>query len=651
MHELRPFALRARLAACAALFIASTPQAADPLPTESFFRPADNQMVRVSPTGRYLALTAPAAEGSRLAIIDMASMKVTAVFSVMRQHHVDEFFWVDAERVVFNTYKKLGSVDFPIRHDEWFAGNADQSKYFSIGDIGQVIGRDRDNPGRVIVVAGEVYSLDTYEDDHPRRFREVSRLNAGTRAGLFLLDSTYRARVAEVIIESVLRDISIRVRERDKAAWREVRTVPDPTRQVFDPLAMAPDDERVYVASNDGATTVGMTLWDPRSGKSELVFRHPDVDIAGLVHSADGRTPIGVEYVDDRQRTHFFDKKHPDGQLYREIAALYPEQQVSFTSFSDDRQQAVVLTWSDVDPGSFHLLDVKAGTVKPLVARMPWIDPRQMAPMRPITLKARDGTPLHGYLTVPRDTGKARLPTIVLVHGGPHARDDWGFDPEVQFLANRGYAVLQVNFRGSSGYGKAFERASELRWGLEPQDDVTDATRWAVAQGIADPDRICIYGASYGASYGAYSALMGVIREPALYRCAAGNAGVYDLSLLKYDGDTAEDTLWGWGTEYLQRELGKDKQTARDRSPVNLAKQVRVPVFLAHGGKDRRAPVRQFHKMKDALEDAGATVDTALFDNEGHGFSDPKNQVQYYDKLAEFFARHTAPRTSGSGGD
>ena len=269
-----------------------------------------------------------------------------------------------------------------------------------------------------------------------------------------------------------------------------------------------------------------------------------------------------------------------------------------------------------------------------------------MAEMRPVTLKARDGLPLHGYLTVPKGSDGKGLPLVVMPHGGPYGiADVWGFDAQVQMLAAAGYGVLQVNFRGSAFRGRDFAAAGARQWGRAMQDDITDATRWAVQQGIADAERICIFGGSYGG----YAALMGVAREPTLYQCAVGYIGVYDLPLMYGQGDVRDERT---GMAFLRDWVG-----ARDGlasvSPVHLADRIQVPVFLAAGGEDERAPIEHSRRMERALRQAGVPVETLYYDTEGHGFYVDAHRVEFNERLLAFLSRHigagagvTSPRAS-----
>lgn len=288
-------------------------------------------------------------------------------------------------------------------------------------------------------------------------------------------------------------------------------------------------------------------------------------------------------------------------------------------------------------PGDVYLFDYKAKRADFLMAYNADIDPLQMAARKPVSLEARDGITLHGYLTLPNGSDGKNLPLVVNPHGGPIGiYDSWLFDADAQLLASRGYAVLQVNFRGSGNHGRDFVIAGHRQWGRAMQDDLTDATRWAIAQGVADPKRICVYGSSYGA----YAALMGAVREPDLYRCAVGNVGVYDLEQVYKEDTRTHDTT----EEYLNRTMGSEGLVAV--SPNRLADKIRIPVLLAAGDMDETAPPSHTKKMQAALERAGRPVEAKIYRGEGHGYYEPENRMDFYTRLLNFLDQNIGARAA-----
>ncbi|HVJ61742.1 MAG TPA: alpha/beta fold hydrolase, partial [Tahibacter sp.] len=291
----------------------------------------------------------------------------------------------------------------------------------------------------------------------------------------------------------------------------------------------------------------------------------------------------------------------------------------------------IVRVASDINPAEFFLVDSKAKKMQPVLKSAPWIDREKMASKEPVALKSRDGLPLHGYLTKPLGKeAEKNLPLVVLVHGGPYGiRDNWEYDSEVQLLASRGYAVLQVNFRGSGGYGASFEASGYREWGGKMQDDVTDATKWAIAEGAADPKRICIFGGSYGG----YAALNGAVREPDLYRCAVGYVGVYNLSLMFSRGDIQQSL---YGENYLKTVLGEDSTVLAQRSPVNYVDKIKAKIMIIAGGMDKRVPPVHSQDLHIALEKKGIAHEWLYQRTEGHGYYDVKNREDMYTKLLAF---------------
>jgi dipeptidyl aminopeptidase/acylaminoacyl peptidase len=296
----------------------------------------------------------------------------------------------------------------------------------------------------------------------------------------------------------------------------------------------------------------------------------------------------------------------------------------------------VVQVRSDTNPGEWYLFEREDGNLQPLFRRAEGIDPSRLATMEPLRFNTRDDLTVYGYLTSPPGRETARnLPVVVLVHGGPYfVRDRWQYDPTAQLLASRGYAVLQVNFRGSEGYGAAFEVAGYREWGGRMQDDLTDATRWLIARGIADPRRICILGTSYGG----YAALMGAVREPDLYRCAIGHSGAYDLRLLFREGPLGESPF---GRNFLKRVLGEDEDELARRSPITGLDAIKARLMLIAGGQDRTVPPLHSQNLHAALDQRGIAHEWLFRPSEGHGFYGEENRADLYRRLIEFLDAST----------
>ncbi len=357
------------------------------------------------------------------------------------------------------------------------------------------------------------------------------------------------------------------------------------------------------------------------SGAIDKLSLADDTEVVNAVMDLRNERVIGYKTYTDKPARAWIEKDDPSARFYRALERAFPGQTLVITSVTSDGALAVAFVQSDVNPGDFYVLDTQALKADFIRASRAWIDPRTMRPREPITLQARDGLQLHGYVT--RPAGPPPHPMVVLPHGGPHeARDWWEFDDEAQLLANRGYAVLQVNYRGSAGFGIDFKSSGYKEWGARMQDDLTDATRWAIENKIAAPDRICIYGSNYGG----YAALMGVAREPGLYRCAISFAGNYDLEVLQSSRRLQSNRN---GRTYIEETLGDDPAQLRARSPVHLATSIQAPVLLIHGTEDFRADINQAQAMRTALERAGKRFEWLALKREGDWIYDEKTRRKH----------------------
>jgi len=433
--------------------------------------------------------------------------------------------------------------------------------------------------------------------------------------------------------------LALRYRDSEDATWQPAY----PLQQgASDFQGFDQDGRHLWVLAPHGDRTALFRL-DPMAGDlGEPVVSDPLYDIEGLLLQDDKGRELEIRYDADRPTRIVFD---PDWQRhYAQIDQLLPETFNGIVSWDDAETRLVVLARGDRYPGAYYLYDTRRQQLDFVVAVAPWLHREQLARMEPITLAARDGLTLHGYFTPPVGHHAGPAPMVVMPHGGPFGiRDTWGFDPETQFLANLGYAVLQINFRGSSGYGSAFEQAGYGQWGLAMQDDLSDAVAWAVATGRADPTRVAIFGASYGG----YAALMGLIKTPELYRCGIAFAAITDRRLLYRNdrlrfGDAGED-----GFKTLFGDPDADPELFDATSPFRQVDRIQVPVLLAHGQVDGVVDIRHFRLMRHRLRRNGNEFESFERRYEGHSLAEENNRVAFFETMRDFLARHIpTPRNS-----
>lgn len=389
-----------------------------------------------------------------------------------------------------------------------------------------------------------------------------------------------------------------------------------------------------WVVTDEGTGRFGLYEFDfDTSTRGDAIFEHPAVDIDDVLYDPPTRQVRGVNFHDDRDRTHWLDPEL--SALQQRIDRALPDRVNRMVDWSSDRQRILVRSGGASNPGIYFLLDRASSKMAPVVESYPRIDPLQLAPVRPVTYTARDGLAIPAYLTLPRGRTPEGLPLVLMPHGGPFDRDRWVYDPLVQFIANRGYAVLQPQFRGSTGYGRDFVSRGYGEWGRKMQDDLDDGVDWLVSTGQVDPARVCIVGASYGG----YAALWGAIRDPGRYRCAASWAGVSDLAaLLRYDRKLFSATRYY--REWRTRVAGEEKFDLASVSPITFADKLEVPVLIAHGETDARVPVQQSRAMVQALTRRNADVVHVFYKGSGHDFGSAADLEDFLLRLEEFLARH-----------
>lgn len=614
--------------------------------------------IKISPTGAFYAATIPMEDRTGLAIVRREDGKLIGSFVPPKNNHANDFDWVNDKRVLIGLAEKFGSLDEPQPTGELFGINADGGRgELLIGYRVQSRGPGtRIQPKKVEAVAA--FMIDALPDQDRRvlvkvmpfsvdPFTSAERLdvNSGQRTPVarapvqradFVADGKGEVRFADGAAGDNVNKLYYR--DGAGAAWKMINDQ-GVSKRIERALGFSEDGRLAYLLVEQPSGPDTIVSWNPATDERRELLRDEVVDPAKVIYRRGTSIPIGALYLGDRPRTRFFDETSADARLQRSLEQAFGGQAVFITSSSRDGRLAMVQVWSGSNPGDFYVFDTQAKKADLVVSRSQWVDPDTTAVVQPIALKARDGMPLHGFVTRPRGSEGKRLPMVVMPHGGPFfVYDDGAYDMESQLLAAAGYAVLQVNFRGSSNFGRAHANAGSREWGGAMQDDLTDATRWAVAEGIADGAKVCMYGASYGG----YAALMGVAKEPSLYACAAGYVGVYDLPIMYTTGDIQRR---GSGETYLREWVG-DRKALAAVSPVNLAGRIKVPVFLAAGGEDERAPILHTRRMEAALKKAGVPVDTLYYPTEGHGFYTDAHRREYYTRLLAFLSNSLGGQTA-----
>ncbi len=407
------------------------------------------------------------------------------------------------------------------------------------------------------------------------------------------------------------------------------------------------DGKRAYMVTNKGEDKdlTELVLFDPKTGETEYVESDPEkeVDFGSAMFSNETEELIGTTYTGDRLRIYWKDKKFEKAykKLKKELKKEIGDGDLLVGSSTQDDRLHIVIVTSDINPGVAYLYDMEAEKTEFLYKPRPKLPSEHLAKMKPVKFKSRDGLTIHGYLTVPKGIKAKNLPVIINPHGGPWSRDTWGYDPEAQFFANRGYAVLQINFRASTGYGKAFFNAGKRKWGEEMQHDITDGVKYLIDEGIAHPDKVAIYGGSYGG----YATLAGLAFTPDLYACGVDYVGVCNLiTLLK-----SIPPYWETARKFFNEHIGdpdnpEDAERMKRQSPLFSADKIKAPLLVVQGGNDPRCKKPESQQIVIAMRDLGRDVEYLVADDEGHGFAGTDNRTAFRVAMEKFFAKHLGGR-------
>jgi acetyl esterase/lipase len=641
-------------------FFASLTGISAEIPVANFVKHGDYLNMELSPDGKHISARIRNEGRVFLVFLDTATMQVVGGIKPRSSDEIHSASWVNNERVVYQFREAVYYSDSPIATGELFATNIDGSgaemlygyragvnangskisKREDTAATPEIISKLVSNERQILIVEypwtleGRVYY------DTRKKETVISRLNIYTGikrkvetlpfpgATPFANDEG-QVRFVRWINEDF--ETKFAYRENDDAKWTNFD---HEQAQNHVPIGVSKSGQNVYFRGSVGENELTTVFeLDLKTGAYTQLFSDLRADIQNLNWDPELDKPvIGFTFPDKVAYT-YAQGDSKTAELHKKLVDAFSGQQVSITSQSEDL--ALVRVSSDVNPGEYYLFNTLTNNASFLWANRSWLDPAKMASTQPLKFTTDDGLDINGYITLPADlTANKKAPMVVMIHGGPHnVRDYWSFDSEVQLFANRGYAVLQINYRGSGGYGDTFQEAGYLQWGGKMIQDIIDGTQYAIDSYPIDEDRMCLYGASYGG----YAALMTAVRAPDSYNCAIGYVGIYDLNYAY----TESDTMKAMGGEaYLNMAIGTNKEQLNEFSPVNHADKIKANVMLIHGEKDSRVPVINAETMLKRFQSAGKKVPYLNFSNSGHGVYDEQGRNLLYNGVLDFLNKN-----------
>mgnify|MGYP001162259916 FL=1 len=627
------------------------------IPVEDFYKFDEFFDISISPEGKYFAAKQRLEDEKRngLIIIDRKTMMPINTIYFDKGWYVNDYYWLSEERIAIRKGKHFGGLKAPYSTGFFWAVNVDGSKgkmiqgdlsksrtsrvmrddvgysYFEVVDL-----LDSDPKNILIAVYNkdfpEIYKVNVYSG------KKKKIMTSPAERGSVYTDTDGIIRAAFGENKNNENVFYYRYSEEDE--WERHGTFPY-GEGVIQPIAFVNNSDKLWVKCSINNPVPGICIYNPETYQLKEVYRNERVEPYNLSFYPDSLNNEDAEpelvlatFYDGKPKTIWFNEKNPLGKKKKALEKAFPGYRVSFGARTRDSKEIVVYVRSDKDPGGYYLFNTETNQLNSLgLDRRPWTKVNEMVESEPISYKARDGLEIHGYLHRPKGE-KENLPMVVYVHGGPHGvRDYWTHDREAQYLANRGYAVLQINYRGSGGYGNEFLRKGFLHWGDKMQDDLTDGVEWAIKEGIADKERLCIYGASYGG----YASMMSAARYPDLYKCAIGYVGVYDVASFTSIGNIPN---YRAGASYLDTVIPSDPETRKKFSPSEQANKIKAAVFLIHGREDKQAHFRNYQIMTKKFDQIGKPYKGMVKDGEGHGFYDRENTYELARELVSFLDEH-----------
>jgi len=610
----------------------------DPPPTisvEDFFKNSDQRTFRLSPNGEFIAYLAPYENRMNIHVRKFDNDSVIRITSVI-DRDLASYFWANNNRLVY-IRDKGGDENFHLFAVDKDGKNEKDLTPFD-GVRAQIIDDLEDNPSEMIVGLNKRVPqvFDPYLINIETGKMKLLYENPGNITN-WGTDHNGKLRLAYVT-NGV--DQTILYRESENKPFTEVITTN--FKETLSPQFFDFDNGNiVYAVSNIGRDKAAVVKYDLKEKKElEVLFIDTDVDVNGISYSNKRKVLTEISYTKEKLNRKFLDKETEN--IFSEIEKeLGSNNEYYITSSNKNEDKFLIYVSNDKSRGAYYYYDKINNKLEHLADLSPWIKQDHMAEMKPISYTSRDGLKINGYLTLPIGREAKNLPVVINPHGGPWARDNWGYNPEVQLLANRGYAVLQMNFRGSTGYGKSFWESSFKKWGQEMQNDITDGVNWLIDEGIADPKRVAIYGGSYGG----YATLAGITNTPDLYAAAVDYVGVSNLF-------TFIETIppyWEPYKKMLYEMVGDpatiDSVMMKENSPVFNVDKIKAALFIAQGANDPRVNKDESDQMVEALKKKQITVQYMLKENEGHGFHNEENRIEFYKAMTQFLDENLAQKT------
>ncbi len=601
------------------------------IPLQDFFKLPEKTAFRIAPNGDYISWLAPYENRQNLHVAPVNDLQTVTRLTSEIDRGIHTYIWGNADTLVYLKDDK-GNENFHV-----FSVNInDPSSCKALTPFPEakvnIIDRLQHSDTDILISMNQrdPQIFDVYRLNIVDGTLELAAENPGNISS-WLADHQGKIRVAQVT-DGV--STSILYRDDESEPFRTV--ISTNFKEEIIPTIFSADNQHVYAISNQGRDKKVLVKIDISKGEEvEILYAHDEVDIYGATYSRKRGELFWLYYVTWKVQNHFF--KESDRRHYENMQAAIGEHVEFYLSdWNQDEDLYLLRTLTDKLPGRYYLYDLNTEKTTMLADLKPYIKEEEMASVQPIVYQSRDGeTTIHGYLTLPVNSDGKNLPAVIHPHGGPWVRDIWGFNPVLQFLANRGYAVLQMNYRGSTGYGKKFLEKGYKQWGLAMQDDISDGVKWLIEEGIADPKRVAIYGGSYGG----YATLAGLTFTPELYACGIDFVGVSNI----FTFFQSIPPYWKPFLEMMYEMVGhpeKDAEQLRATSPVFHVENIKAPLFVAQGAQDPRVKKAESDQIVEALRARGVDVQYMVKENEGHGFHNQENRMDFYQAMETFLEKY-----------